>query len=526
MLTRNQIQHAANRRRLLKAKSGQAGGFFGFSFTKAVVLLLVLGAGCIVGGWPELGLSVCSIGVMALFVRWLVRRGHLAVGLLLVAFLLGYLLSWCVGFLGYVYVLPWRGFENDITGRHFVVTATLVFLAVCSTCLGGWAAVHLVRPVGNNLLFRGFPWQQLRPQLVVFGMVFLTYQIIWFSTLGFNARWNLGNQLTVGSNAYWVEGFWSPMLAFYGLLGISLKHPLWSASNIWVGGVLLVCSCLNSLTGGRGAVIIPFMLCVTGALFSPVGWRPLAKLCVPLLPLFIAMIIVIGWVRDSPVFAGGSVKDKLTAIGQVLREGSPDTGAYQDPYYLLFSRLFEPSAQVVIDDDTDSDIHWGWANFDRLMFVFVPQFAYPAKLPVTDSAERLVNFHGYQYSAYTAWPLTFLADAYERFGIPGVIGFHFAAGIILVLVGPLLLAARWQLLGVMLMVCFAKTAETLSGASVLEFLNAIFYGFLRDTIVIASIFAIGWYLLGGRPAKGRSVPRASAARRPKETMISQKFIKN
>jgi hypothetical protein len=505
MLTQDQIHHNANRRRLLKSKSRQTGVFLGLAFFRAIVLVFMLGIGCIAGGWPELGLTICSIGVMAVFVRWLVARGHLVVGLLLITFLLGYLLSWCVGFLGYRYVLPWRGFEADLLGRHFVLTATLVLLAVCGTCLGGWAAIHLVRPVRNSMLFRSFPRQQLRPQLVVLGAVFLTYQILWFSMFGFNARWDIGSQLQTGSDLYWVAGFRTPMLAFYALLGISLKRPLWSASNLWLGGLVLANVGLNSLTGGRGSAIEPFVLFMTGALFSPIGWRALARLCVLALPILIAIVIVIGWARGSSAFGGGSVTDKITAINKVVHTGSKDTADESDPANEFFSRVFEPSAQVVIDDDTDSDTRFGWLNFDRLPFLFVPQFVYPEKLPLTDGFERLVKFHGYQYSDYTSSPLTFLADAYERFGVTGVIGFHFAAGMILVWLGRLVLMARWQLLGAMLLVCFAKAALGFYAVSVLEFVSATFYGFLRDTVVITLIFTVGWYLQGntgsGRPAK-------------------------
>ena len=93
--------------------------------------------------------------------------------------------------------------------------------------------------------------------------------------------------------------------------------------------------------------------------------------------------------------------------------------------------MFEPSAQAVIDDDTDSNTRFGWFNFDRLPYLFVPQFMYPAKLPIRDGWERLVRYHGYQDSDFTSSPFPFLADAYERFGVQGVMGFHFAAGMIL-----------------------------------------------------------------------------------------------
>lgn len=505
MLTRDQIQHNANRHRFLKGNSRQTGVFLGPAFFRAIVLWFSLGAGCIFGGWPELGLTICSIGVMVFFVRWLVTRGHLAVGLLLTAFLLGYLFSWCVGFLGYCYVLPWLGFNADLLGRHFVVTATLVLLAVCGTCLGGWAALHLVRPLRNQIIFRAFPVQQLRPQLIVLGVVFLAYQILYFSILGFNTRWELGNSLTVGSDAYWVAGFRSPMLAFYALLGVNLKRPLWSVWNLGMGGIMLACSGLNSLSGGRESALEPFVACAIGALFSSIGWRSLAKLLVWALPVCVAIMLVLGMVRESSAFAGGSVADKLAAIVQVSSQGSSQSAADQDPYYLFFSRVFEPSAQVVIDEDTDTDMRLGWINFNRLSLLFVPQFLYPSKVPVQDSWERLVKFHGFAFSEYTSSPLTFLADSYERFGIPGVIGFHIAAGMILVLVGRLVLMVKWQLLGVLLLVCFAKGALRLYVTAVLEFVSVVFYGFLRDAVVITVLFAVGWYLQGGRPAKARSV---------------------
>ena len=204
-------------------------------------------------------------------------------------------------------------------------------------------------------------------------------------------------------------------------------------------------------------------------------------------------------------FADASAVSKISSIGKVMREGTANTTAYEDPYFLVFSRLFEGAGQVGIDDDIADGTHVGWLNFDRLPFIFVPQFLYPAKLPLADGWERLTKDHGYVYSNMTACPFTFLADSYERFGIPGVIGFHFAAGFILVCIGRLILAIRWRLLSLLILVNFAKAALLIYSASVLEFINAVFYSFLRDTLIIGIIFVIGWYLQGSRPAKVRSV---------------------
>jgi hypothetical protein len=498
----NQMHHKTDPRSFYRVKASGAAASYGQAFLIAIVLGLLLPAGCFLGGMQELGVSICSIEVVSLFVFWMVRRCHLTVGLLLISFLVGYLLSWCVGFLGYCYILPWRGFDSDIFGRHFMMTSILVLLACGSTCLGGWTAIKLTKPVRNRLIFEGFSTHQLRPQWAAFGVVFFIYQILFFSILGFNARWEIGNSLAVGSNAYWVAGFRSPMIAFYALLGCSLKPPLRSTSNLIVGGIILVCTCLNSLSGGREVALEPFVACLMGALFSPIGWRLLAKIFMLALPLFVALLIVLGWSRnEASGFAGGSVADKIAAFSQTAHKGSIDISAENDPAFQFFSRLFESSGQIVIDDDIESNARVGWLNFDRLPFLFVPQFMYPAKIPVQDGTERLIMDHGFRDDSFSSSPFTFLADTYERFGIKGVIGFHFAAGMILLFMGRLVLATRWQLLGVLLLVCFAKAALRLYPLSVLEFINAIFYGFLRDTVVIACIFVVGRYLQGTMPAK-------------------------
>jgi hypothetical protein len=455
------------------------------------LMLFVLGACSTAAGWPELGLSICSIGVMSLFVNWVVKRGHLIVNFLSIAFLVGYFLSWCVGFLGCRYVLPWRGLGSDLVGRHPVVTAILVLLAVSGTCLGGWTANHLVRPVRNYKLFRGFTVQQMQPQLLVLGTVFLIQQILIFKVMGLNGRWEIGNLNPVGSSAYWLGGIQPSMLSFYVLLGCSLKRSFWSPWNCWVGGIVLACAGLNILTGGRGMVLEIFVLSGIGALFSQIGWRALATLFVLGLPMFIIIIIVIGWSRSMGEFAGGTITDKISTIEKVITKGPEDNSDYGDPYYQLFSRLFEPSAQVVIDDVADNNTHLGWLNFDRLPFLFVPKFVYPSKVQVQDGWERLIKFHGYQDNDFSAAPLTLLADSYERFGITGVIGFHFAAGMLLVLVARLVLVVRWRLLGVIFLGCFTLDALGLYVASVLEFISAISYEFCRDALVITCIFVIG-----------------------------------
>ncbi len=163
MLDRDKTNLNAKRHRLRGAESNSTAAFQGFSFIKPIVLIFVAAFGCIGGGWFELGLTIGSIGVIAIFIGWLIRSKTFVEGLLLTTFLIGYLVSWCIGFLGYRYVLPWRGFDEDILGEHFVLTAIIVLLAVGGTCLGGLVALRLGKARHDRLLFRGFPGQNLLP---------------------------------------------------------------------------------------------------------------------------------------------------------------------------------------------------------------------------------------------------------------------------------------------------------------------------------------------------------------------------
>ena len=54
-----------------------------------------------------------------------------------------------------------------------------------------------------------------------------------------------------------------------------------------------------------------------------------------------------------------------------------------------------------------------------------------------------------------------------------------------------------------------KAALKLYTDSVLEFIYATFYGFLRDTVVISSLFAVGWLTRRGQPARLGSVPTSA-----------------
>lgn len=484
-------------------KAPGRGGNVGLFVTAA----LLFGAVSLAVDLPELGFSLFSMALFAGYARWLIISRNLGIGLLLITFLLGCIASWVIGFLGYCYVLPWRGLDTLTMGRS--MTAVLVLVALIGACFGGWIAIQFGRKQLLEPFLVRFSREELLTHLISFGALFIVYGFLWVTKVGLNARWELGSVYELGSGQYWVAGFrCGVVFPFYALLGISLTRSILSSWNLGVGAILLACALFNSLTGGRESAIEPVVLCGAGALFSRLPWRSLAKVGVLALPPFILTMVIIGRVRDpSLTFAGGSISDKIFAIEQVV------TGTAQysdnndsDPYYLVFSRIFEPSAQVVIDKAYLNGPSFGWANFDRLPYTFVPQFLYPGKLPLNDGWERLVLYHGYNDSTFASCPMTIIADTYERFGIPGVLGFHIVIGIVLVFLNRLVLLLQWKLLAVLLIVCFAKASLRIYAESFLGFVSATFYGFLRDTIIISLIFFVGQFFCAtfGSPREIRS----------------------
>ena len=225
---------------------------------------------------------------------------------------------------------PGAALMRTFSAGAFVLSAILVFLAVCATCLGGWAAVHLVEPVRNGALFRGFSELQLSPHLAVFGAVFFIYQFVflehnwlqcplgtWQQSDGWLQRL-LGRRVLVAHDCFLCFAWLQLRRPLF-----SLKRPTLSAWNLAVGGIVMACAGLNSLSGGREYALDPFVVCAAGTLFSSIGWRALAKLCVLALPIPIALMIVIGSARDSSSFAGGWVPEKLSPLARFCAKARP-----------------------------------------------------------------------------------------------------------------------------------------------------------------------------------------------------------
>jgi hypothetical protein len=458
------------------------------------IALVLCGLAAVVTGILEFGFILLGLAVMAWFAGWVLQQRLYGDALLVIMFLAGYAISWGVGFLGYRYLLFDYALSLGFPTEHMVTTAILVFISIVATVAGASGVLSFCRRSTREHPIAGRRGTLLQI-LVVFAGIYIVFQSISLHVLGLNARSEIGNIRQIGSSSYLVAGLQMVAYPFYALLGMSLKRRLVSVWNLTIAVTMVFVVGVLSLTGGRSAALEPLVVLFIGATFSIVPWRRIALLSAASIPLVVFVMIVLGTARGTGGFSGGDVGDKMAAISSVVREGRNEGDQYDSPLFVLFSRLFEPSAQAVIDHVAETGHHVGFLNSERLLYVFVPQFAYPAKKPLDDSNERLALDYGYAVNEYTSAPLTLLADSYERFGVVGVVVFHLLAGALLGAVGALIFRIRERILALVLLICCARAALLMYPVSTLGFFHMLLYGLLRDVVVISLLYGSALFLI-------------------------------
>lgn len=442
----------------------------------------------------EFGFILTALSVVSLFFGWIMRRQFFGGGLLILMFLSGYVISWGVGFLGYRYLLIDFAIPLDLPTKHTITTAQLVLLSIVSTAAGAGLIFSLYCPKSPAREMADHRVYVVR-SLFIFAGIYIVFQIASLQVMGLNARSEIGNYHEVGSASYIVAGFNMVAYPFYALLGFSLKPKLICTWNFLVALVIILVIGLLSLTGGRSTALEPLVVLFVGAAFSGISWRKIMYLGAGSLPLIAFVMIVVGVARGTGDFIGGNVTEKVHAITSVVKERRSMGDQYDSPLYVLFSRLYEPSAQAVIDNVADTGRHVGFLNYDRLLFIFIPKFVYAGKKPLDDSNERLRDDYGYATNEYTSAPLTLLADSFERFGYWGVAVVHFIAGLLLSVIGVFIIRMRERVLALILMVCCARSILLVYTVSTLGFLHILLYGLFRDIVIISLIYYMGKFML-------------------------------
>ena len=229
----------------------------------------------------------------------------------------------------------------------------------------------------------------------------IVVSIIWvvagFATGYVDSRETVGTR-TIANNGLYLfrlfEGiplFTIPVLAndFFNKKGVQ-KLPSAFAAFLF--------ALISVLSGGRELVaLLFFIFAIVGSTFVPRAL--IVSYLGGMLALLIGVFVAIGANR-----IGASVDDQGENV-----------------FFELFFRLSEPYGHYVIDQALDGYIGEPFRNFDRLLYLYVPEILLDQKLPINDGPEVLHDFFGYvQIDDYLSLPITFLADFIFRFSLFGI----------------------------------------------------------------------------------------------------------
>jgi hypothetical protein len=214
-------------------------------------------------------------------------------------------------------------------------------------------------------------------------------------------------------------------------------------------------------------------------------------------------VVVIGIARGQ--FGKESMEGRARGMSEAAQGVSSERDETLQPMVVLFERLFEESAQVVIDQTEHTGHFVGFEGVEALAYVFVPRFIAPDKPTIDDANVILERDFGYQLWE-TRVPLTLIGDAYRRGGPIWVLVTGLIAGVVLRVLARVVLVSVGLDFGVMAlalctMICFRAYTE-----SVFSFASLIVYMCAKQ-IILVFLFAVFARVLVALTAPPRSALR-------------------
>lgn len=453
--------------------------------------LILLACGVVLSltfSYFELALGFSALGIFILQLSYLIKVRRIISGVLPLVFALGTIFCWVMGFLGCLYLLPNTDF---LIGRHTLLTMVLLNIAL----LGGF--------MGTMFSF-SFVWKTpeaektspLSESSVVKGLlVTLAILVAWISIsyVGgiLTARANLGSFLNPDSILYFTSALSAVQYLFFFFLGAYMKEPAFSKRNIIIILILIASGLLFALPGGRSTTVRILFVFLSGVLFSNLKLKNLKIMTVFFGFFAIAILFTIGYVRSYGDFQERTVPQRIDILVSVIRDHQPlYNNQYDNPLYSIFTRIAEPSGQVVIDNVGEAKTYAGFINFDRISYLYTPKFIDEDKPSLDDGPERLYLDYNVPFDEFTSSPITLLADSYARWGYVGVFAIPFILSFLLATIGRILYSLQNKLLGIFLIFYFMSICFSMYTMSILGLINMLFYIFIRDFLVISLVILV------------------------------------
>lgn len=427
-------------------------------------------------------LAVASSAALALL-EYARRDGSFRGLCLLLGFVLGNVLVFGYANAAHVYLTDLRrGIGHDLT-------AWLAAAMVWSAVAGGWITHKLVgREPGGQRIDRSSlarSWQAT----AVAGTIFAIFAAVRWSTGYLNARWDLAAQGSFGAT-YIVDGINNSVYILFFLLGARLQRKLVTSSNLIAFAIAAAVALGNALTGGReyaGWVILLFVL---GASASQLSRRSLVGVILTAAVLGAVMMAAVGQARTRSGFAFGSVSDRLEALGDAASGGEGSAAEDDSAFESVVSRVYEFSAQDVVDHSESFGAEAGFEHFDRLLYLFVPLYFAPNKELIDDGPEVLMRDYGYRLTAYTSVPITLVADAFRRGRWPWVIAVGLLAGVWLRLLARMTLRIVGHEFGLVTLALLTLLQFRGYTRSVIGYISLLSYDWLKQVAIMLFVVMV------------------------------------
>ncbi|MFD2935335.1 hypothetical protein [Spirosoma flavum] len=241
---------------------------------------------------------------------------------------------------------------------------------------------------------------RLYQRLTIFVLVILAGYVL---AGGLKAREEIGNYVTEADPFYYVRAF-LPLFFVQGFMtGYLLKQ------RHWIGVFAFSAVMLAYFFGGhRGDLFLTLLSFLIGR-----WWVIKLTLRTYFFAIFTALasFMVFGYIsagRLQPEFTRSPPDEVIAKLLQ------------SDQFLQTLDRVIEPSGQRVIDYTMSGRYEYFYFdNFSRLITIPIPAFLV-RKGNNDDGPETLEAYYGYELSDFHSVPITWLADAFRRFGFLGV----------------------------------------------------------------------------------------------------------
>lgn len=450
----------------------------------AAIIFIMLISSLLVLGLFDVALGVIAIIPLIILIKYSIINRTIELRLISITYIIGSLICWLFGFLACLYI-------GIRIAKYPIVTLILINLVTWGALIGSLLAVSLNKK-NKSLELTSLPEKLGAKAFRVTAIIFVLFTIANYAAGGFNARFEVGNNLEAGSALYFVRALSILQSLVFLFAGTRLSLPLFSLQNIALMLGSLISALILSLSGGREGTLRAIIYFLLGTFYSKIKFKQIKILLLSAIPIVLTLIIFLGFARDNSEFADADIPTRIQLIFQVIAQGGNQSGTdYDNPLFLLFTRLTEPSGQFVIDNVVESEEYIGFQNLDRVIMIFVPKIFFPGDKVYDDSNERLENQGITGITEFTNPPLTLMADSFERGGYLGVFVVSVIVSFCLTFVAKLINnKLNSSILKLVLLGSLAISGIRIYSSSILDFISFITYGFARDAILVWFLFRV------------------------------------